>query len=116
MIKNRSQIGKQAFNHKHFRWIPGMLDYETGLRFDEFTDDWEGECPDIEDMCTAYCLLKIVREEKNDMSIFTEPVPQDESDYRFQWEVSQYMTYDTIETLGSGKTENDAIFNSFIAL
>ena len=46
-----------------WEWLMGMLAYDTGLRFDEFSlmFDWEGDSvPDPDDPATAGCLLALL--------------------------------------------------------
>jgi len=58
------EIAQRAVACKHWRWIPGMLSSDTGLRLDEFTleEDWEAKYPDLTDPATLGCLLHLVRE------------------------------------------------------
>ena len=46
----------------NFRWVPGMLAADTGLRFDEFTrlEDWEAEEVDLNDVATLACVHLLV--------------------------------------------------------
>jgi hypothetical protein len=57
-----NELAKRAVACKGWRWMPGMLALDTGLRLDEMTDDWEAEVPDFSDPATLGCLLALVRE------------------------------------------------------
>ena len=57
-----SDLASRAVACKHWRWLPGMHDSETGLRPLSWSDDWEGEVPDLTDPATLGCLLALVRE------------------------------------------------------
>ena len=55
------ELAERAVKAKGWRWMPGMLALDTGLRLDEMTDDWEAELPDLSDPATLGCLLYLVR-------------------------------------------------------
>ena len=57
-----NELAERAIACKGWRWLPGMLALDTGLRLDEMTDDWEAELPDLSDPSTLGCLLALVRE------------------------------------------------------
>ena len=59
-----NELAKRLVACRHFRWMPGMLALDTGLRMDEFTTDsgWEGRLPDLYDPATLGCLLHLVAE------------------------------------------------------
>ena len=50
------ELAKKAVACKDWRWMPGMLALDTGLRLDEMTDDWEAALPDLSDPATLGCL------------------------------------------------------------
>lgn len=52
-------LARRAVACKGWRWMPGMLASDTGLRYDEFTQYWEGEIPDLADPATLGCLLAL---------------------------------------------------------
>lgn len=56
------ELAERTTACKGWRWMPGMLALDTGLRLDEMTDDWEAELPDLNDPATLGCLLMILRE------------------------------------------------------
>lgn len=62
MSRTAEEWGRGAVACKGWRWMPGMLASDTGLRYDEFIlgDDWEGEIPDPDDPATAGCLLALL--------------------------------------------------------
>ena len=61
-----TELAKRAVACRGWRWMPGMLAADTGLRLDEMTTDWEGTLPDLSDPATAGCLLALVREAWDD--------------------------------------------------
>ena len=64
MTPELQTLARRAVACKGWRWMPGMLASDTGLRYDEFIlgDDWEGESPDLTDPATLGCLLALVLE------------------------------------------------------
>ena len=50
------ELGRRAVACARWRWMPGMLSLDTGLRLDEMTDCWEAELPDLTDPATLGCI------------------------------------------------------------
>ena len=59
-----AELGNRAVACKGWRWMPGMLSSDTGLRLDEFTfeKDWEAKYPDLTDPATLGCLRHLAAE------------------------------------------------------
>ena len=68
MTSDIEALARRAVACRGWRWMPGMLASDTGLRYDEFIlgDDWEGEIPDLDDPSVTGCLLALVREALGD--------------------------------------------------
>jgi hypothetical protein len=71
-------LARRAIACPGWRWMPGMLALDTGLRLDEMTDDWEAELPDFSDPATLGCLLALVREAWDDPHVYVAPDGEDE--------------------------------------
>lgn len=66
---SEKELAKRAVACRHWRWMPGMLAFDTDLRLDEMTSDWEAESPDLTDPATLGCLLALVREAWGDIRL-----------------------------------------------
>jgi hypothetical protein len=84
-----TDLAKRAVASPHWRWMPGMLAADTGLRLDEMTTDWEGERPDLTDPATLGCLLALVREALGIPYLCTSVSPEG------RWWVDGYSLHDT---------------------
>ena len=99
-----SDLASRAVACKHWRWLPGMHDSETGLRPLSWSDDWEGEVPDLTDPATLGCLLALVREVNADPSIHIRPTVDG------KWWVVYRRLNGRVDSLGSCfKSEADAL-------
>ena len=62
-------LARRAVSCEGWKWLPGMLGADTGLRLDELSDDWEAQLPDLTDPATIGALLSLVRETWEDQTI-----------------------------------------------
>lgn len=86
---SNEELARRAVACKHWRWMPGMLALDTGLRLDEMTDDWEAEIPDFSDPATMGCLLALVREvwgPDTYLRLWANPAPDMSGKSRSKWE------------------------------
>lgn len=99
-------LARRAMASKHWRWLPGMLAADTGLRLDEMTDDWEAEVPDLDDPATLGCLLALVREAWDDRYVYLEPA---DSGGPVGWLVMMGWIPETATVCSDGSTEAAAL-------
>jgi len=113
------ELAERAVNAKGWRWMPGMLSSDTGLRLDEFTleKDWEAKYPDLTDPATLGCLLTLVREALSYEHVWIARDcvvdPLDDDEYivgkRGGWTVWGASHDEFVKTCGSGSTEAEAL-------
>ena len=96
------ELARRAIACDRWRWLPGMLALDTGLRLDEVTDDWEAELPDLEDPATLGCLLALVREAWGDPCLHIGLLPA-------RWGVWTSQNMPLHECVGKGLTEAEAL-------
>jgi len=59
-----------------WKWLPGMLGGDTGLRFDgDHPADWEAQYPDINDPATIGCIFQVVTEAHGRKALSFRPRP-----------------------------------------
>ena len=63
MTPEQTKIARAFVKCSAWKWLPGMLGGDTGLRFDgDPPHDWEAEYPDITDPATLGCIVQLVRD------------------------------------------------------
>ena len=106
-------LGRRAVACEGFRWIPGMLN-TTGQRL---TEEWVWSCgsghtPDLRDLETKGCLLRLVREALGDPLLYVEPEEdEDDGSTWYVWATGGVTRY----RLGSHRTEAAALVTALEA-
>jgi hypothetical protein len=73
-----SALARRAIACPGWRWMPGMLAADTGLRLDEMTTEWQALIPDWTDPATLGGLLALVREAWGDPHVYAAPDGDDD--------------------------------------
>ena len=69
----RDELAKAIVKLPGWRWLPGMLAVDTGLRLDEMTADWDARMPDLTDPATGGCMLVMLSRELDAVATIAGP-------------------------------------------